>query len=98
MTDTDPPTRRELDLVRALIEEPSLHQVARRLGLSTRHTRRLLAAFRQRLNTPTNTALVATAVQRGWIQPIDSGHPETETSREVEDPRDDRHMADTCEV
>jgi DNA-binding CsgD family transcriptional regulator len=61
------PLHRELDLLKAVLTEPSRSAMAARLGCSPRHVRRLVRALLHRLDLPSTHAAVALAAWRGWI-------------------------------
>lgn len=63
-----PVSDREVDLVRAILAEPSLADAARSLGLSPRQGRRLMADLRHNLSVSTNLQAVAAAVALGIVE------------------------------
>lgn len=65
--------RREEAIVRALVAEGSAAEVASSLGLSERHTRRLLRALQRRVAVSNTHALAAWAAIEGWVEPSDLG-------------------------
>lgn len=66
---------RELAIVHALIRAGSTAGAAKQVGLSDRHTRRLLAILEERLGVSNPFALVARAVGDGMID-LEVPHPE----------------------
>jgi DNA-binding NarL/FixJ family response regulator len=63
----------ELELLQALVDEPTMADVAARIGRSERHTRRLVRTLTNKLGVKHPRAAVALAVNLGWIKPPD-GH------------------------
>jgi DNA-binding NarL/FixJ family response regulator len=60
-------TERERTIIRVLLAEGAPGKVAEHLGLSDRHTRRLLKAFAERVGVTNTHALVAWAVHHGLV-------------------------------
>lgn len=60
-------TEQEQELLRALAVEPTMAHVARRMGTSTRHARRLISSLLAKLGVDHVRAAVALGVARGWI-------------------------------
>jgi DNA-binding CsgD family transcriptional regulator len=60
---------REVLLLRTLISQGAIPKVAAKLGLSERHTRRLLARLRETVGVNNNYALVAWAISTERIVP-----------------------------
>jgi hypothetical protein len=69
-------TDRDLRLLAALISEETMSDVAASMGLSTRHTRRLIADLLSRMHATNTRMAIAAAVARGDIQPVASEDPE----------------------
>jgi len=59
----------ELQLLQALVDEPTMADVAARIGRSERHTRRLVRTLTEKLGVKHPRAAVALGVDRGWIEP-----------------------------
>lgn len=57
----------ECGLLQALVDEPSMVAVARRIGRSERHTRRLVRALMDHLGVDHPRAAVALAARMGWV-------------------------------
>lgn len=64
---TDRLSAAERELLQALVDEATMGAVARRIGRSERHTRRLIRALTDRLGVDHPRAAVALAGQMGWI-------------------------------
>lgn len=60
-------TQTEIDLLRALVDEPTLERVAERIGYSGRQTRRLANGLVRRLGVANKYAAVAEAVRAGIL-------------------------------
>ena len=71
------PSAAERELLQALVDEATMGAVARRIGRSERHTRRLVRTLTHRLGVDHPRAAVALAGQMGWIQvaPLVSSTP-----------------------
>ena len=69
------PTHRQLEFIAMLASGLDTYQAAEKAGVSQNTVRNTIVAAKNKSEAPSTANLIAYAVYKGWIWPIDDGVP-----------------------